>query len=266
MNEPTASPAGPDPAAIRLLDAVDERLEPDLAILFGSRARGDYTPDSDLDLLLVTPNATHTPQYQHPWYQRAEALAAAIYEQRYSPLSRPVIWNPQQFADSLRSINGLAAKACREGIIRAAPGVPVPRWDPHQIDQEPEQTRQILERTAGDLKSFVVLAPDPRVAMPAGRQLFHAYRNALLAAYSAAALEYDHRASLVDLAHRAAPAVPAIAAVADSPRLPLLDRLYDRTQVKFCGGQYPNWKKHLKPAQQEVELLMKYAHQSLPVK
>lgn len=264
MNEPTASPAGPDPAAIRLLDAVDERLEPDLAILFGSRARGDYTPDSDLDLLLVTPHPN--PPYQHPWYQRAEALAAAIYKQPYSPLSRPVIWSPQQFADSLRSINGLAAKACREGIIRAAPGLPVPRWDPDQTDQEPEQTRQILERTAGDLKTFVVLAPDPRVAMPAGRQLFHAYRNALLAAYSAARLEYDHRASLVDLAHRATPAVPAIAAVADSPRLPLLDRLYDRTQVKFCGGQYPDWKKQLIPAQKEINRLTEYAQQSLPVK
>ena len=37
----------------RLVRAVD----PDRIILFGSRARGDHRPDSDLDLLLIKPSA-----------------------------------------------------------------------------------------------------------------------------------------------------------------------------------------------------------------
>jgi len=37
----------------RLVEAVD----PDRIILFGSRARGDYRPDGDVDLLLIKPSA-----------------------------------------------------------------------------------------------------------------------------------------------------------------------------------------------------------------
>ena len=41
----------------RLVEAVD----PDKIILFGSRARGDYRPDSDLDLLVI--KASEEPQH-----------------------------------------------------------------------------------------------------------------------------------------------------------------------------------------------------------
>ena len=44
----------PGPRAIAVAKAVLERENPDFAILFGSRARGDWTEDSDIDLMLVT--------------------------------------------------------------------------------------------------------------------------------------------------------------------------------------------------------------------
>jgi len=43
--------------------------------LFGSRARRDARPDSDLDLLVVTPQATLTPQERH---QALRSLRAAL--------------------------------------------------------------------------------------------------------------------------------------------------------------------------------------------
>ena len=43
----------PDPHALATARAVQETVNPDTVILFGSRARGDYQPQSDLDLLLV---------------------------------------------------------------------------------------------------------------------------------------------------------------------------------------------------------------------
>jgi len=37
----------------KVVDAIVEELHPTRVILFGSRARGDYRPDSDIDLLVV---------------------------------------------------------------------------------------------------------------------------------------------------------------------------------------------------------------------
>jgi len=39
----------------RMVRRIVERFDPDRIILFGSRARGDARPDSDVDLLVVMP-------------------------------------------------------------------------------------------------------------------------------------------------------------------------------------------------------------------
>ncbi len=44
----------PDPHALGIARAVQERVAPDTVILFGSRAAGDYREDSDVDILVVT--------------------------------------------------------------------------------------------------------------------------------------------------------------------------------------------------------------------
>ena len=43
----------PDQTALALARKVQEALRPDIVILFGSRAVGDYRPDSDIDLLVI---------------------------------------------------------------------------------------------------------------------------------------------------------------------------------------------------------------------
>ena len=43
-----------DPAALAVAQKVQETLRPDVIILFGSRAVGDYRGDSDLDLLVIS--------------------------------------------------------------------------------------------------------------------------------------------------------------------------------------------------------------------
>ena len=48
-----------DPHALDIARAVQEAVSPDIVILFGSRAAGDYREDSDVDLLIVSQHKDH---------------------------------------------------------------------------------------------------------------------------------------------------------------------------------------------------------------
>jgi len=82
-----AEMAIPAPTTDADLEAVKAALagvqpRPGRVLLFGSRARGDARPDSDLDLLVVMPQATLTPKERQ---QALRLLRAAL-----RPLSLPV--------------------------------------------------------------------------------------------------------------------------------------------------------------------------------
>ena len=47
----------PDPLALEIARAAQEWAKPAVVLLFGSRARGDYRDDSDIDLLVITDDA-----------------------------------------------------------------------------------------------------------------------------------------------------------------------------------------------------------------
>lgn len=55
----TANRQAADTHAMAIARAVQEAVQPDTVILFGSRAVGDYRPDSDLDILIVTDREHH---------------------------------------------------------------------------------------------------------------------------------------------------------------------------------------------------------------
>ncbi len=43
-------------ALVRIIERLVEAYQPDCIYLFGSKARGDYGPDSDFDLLVIVPD------------------------------------------------------------------------------------------------------------------------------------------------------------------------------------------------------------------
>ena len=55
MSQERRGPAGiPDPHAMEVARVIQEAVNPDLTILYGSRAVGDHHEDSDLDIMVVT--------------------------------------------------------------------------------------------------------------------------------------------------------------------------------------------------------------------
>ena len=69
----------PDPKACAVARAVGEVVRPDRVILFGSRARGDFSPHSDVDLIIITgSNSTDRQKYL-----RTSAAAHRTVEELY---------------------------------------------------------------------------------------------------------------------------------------------------------------------------------------
>jgi len=88
----------------RLVEAVD----PDRILLFGSRARGDSRPDSDLDLLIVKDSVEPRHRRLIPAYRALRGLG----------VPKDIVWyTPQEFADWAGVVNHLVWRALNEGHV-----------------------------------------------------------------------------------------------------------------------------------------------------
>lgn len=65
----------PDPQVIdRLVQAVVASVRPLRILIFGSAARGEMGPDSDLDLLVVMPSGTHRRKTAQQLYRQMSGM------------------------------------------------------------------------------------------------------------------------------------------------------------------------------------------------
>ena len=88
----------------RLVAAVD----PDRILLFGSRARGDHRPDSDVDLLLIKASAIPAHRRVIPAYR---ALAGVL-------VPTDILWRtPQEIEEWSRVSSHFTTRAVREGRV-----------------------------------------------------------------------------------------------------------------------------------------------------
>ena len=68
----------PDAAVVReLVRRIVEVVQPLRIVLFGSAARGELGPNSDLDVLVVMPNGRHRRQTAHQIYRNMWGLGHA---------------------------------------------------------------------------------------------------------------------------------------------------------------------------------------------
>ena len=105
--------------ALSAAQAAQTAVTPDQVILFGSRARGDYRPDSDIDLLVITP--------REPSPDRKAVLAATVgptaHDAHGQAIDIQLVWRSQQeFRHNRRYTNSVETHAIREGILM--PGNP----------------------------------------------------------------------------------------------------------------------------------------------
>lgn len=107
-------PQRPDPRACAVARAVEEAVQPDTVILFGSRARGDFRPDSDIDLLIVTSAG----QVDQRAYQRTSAAAHRKVDEVYDqPMGVDLVHlSEDAFHYGRRARNHVAGQAVRDGF------------------------------------------------------------------------------------------------------------------------------------------------------
>ena len=118
-----------DSRALAVARAVLEKHDPELVILFGSRSRGDYRWDSDVDLMLITnaapPEQTEEPVLQTPDSRSLKPGTQATWEAEQVSLSiygRPIpvqmVWvTPEEYIHRRRFRNCLETVATREGTL-----------------------------------------------------------------------------------------------------------------------------------------------------
>ncbi len=91
------------------IDWVVALAAPDMIYLFGSRARGDYDPDSDLDLFIVVPDPVGDRR------QRQIELRHALVGAR--PIVDPWMMGRLEFEETKDVVGGLAYPATHNGVL-----------------------------------------------------------------------------------------------------------------------------------------------------
>ncbi len=91
-----------------LVQRITSKGSPEKIVLFGSRARGDYLPDSDLDILIV--ENSNAPRIKRSLRYR-RALRGLF------PAKDIVVWTPNEIAEWQNVPNAFITTILREGKV-----------------------------------------------------------------------------------------------------------------------------------------------------
>ena len=228
------SAATADRTALALAKAVQSAVTPDTVILFGSRARGDHRPDSDVDLMIIS----------KPGTMAATGLAERIAREHFK-LNPPrlgvdvVTMDLDKFNYCRRAKNHVAAQALRDGVVMndESFGSPSRNDDPYP-DSWPD-VKERLQATYRHLGTFQLIIDHPDGYQEIyGFHAQQAVENAIKAWLSAADLDYRRVHDLQEVADQ----VFADPNESNTPAAAQLKLLLDYTS--FENPDYPgikNW-------------------------
>jgi predicted nucleotidyltransferase len=108
-----ASTGLPDPAALEtLVRRIVEVARPDRIVLFGSAARGEMGPDSDLDVLVVKSGVEHRRRLAQDIYMNLSGVGVGV---------DLIVLTPEDIEAQRDSVGSIVGPALAEGrVIYAA--------------------------------------------------------------------------------------------------------------------------------------------------
>ena len=231
--------AHPDPLAVAVADAVQHSVAPAQVILFGSRARGDHRPDSDVDLLIVAGDSNAAGPELRARFAAREYLTALE-----SDLGVDVVAMTRSAFNRARLANQhVAGQAFNHGIIMCNDNLDWADPEPDGFpDHWPETVRrlQTVEEWLYHVNDMLQTGSGPQRILGFGAQ--QAVENALKAWLSTHNLprNYGHELTplwdeIRSLPETSAPdAQPAVAAVANL-------FAYTRYEDPDLPGIYLDW-------------------------
>jgi uncharacterized protein len=96
----------------RVTDTIVRESDPRMVILFGSRARGDSTDKSDIDLLIVQDREVITRKGRRSELGRLYRILAGL----HVPVDL-LLYSVEEFQSWQSSVNHVAGRASREGKV-----------------------------------------------------------------------------------------------------------------------------------------------------
>ena len=92
----------------KMVDRIVERFQPDKVILFGSHARGEANPDSDIDLLIIMP-------VEGSRREKAIQIGVALHDIRVA--KDIIVTTPENFEWRKEIPGTIERPADREGVV-----------------------------------------------------------------------------------------------------------------------------------------------------
>ena len=187
-----------DSRAKAVAEAVYDAVRPVAVILFGSRARGDYREDSDVDLLVINTDDVDGAEWRAR-YVDASSTAHREAKVRYGfPMGVDVVTMPaSKFADCRRAKNHVAGQAVRDGVIVSQQPLP---GEGQQPTNWPDIRTRFIAATRNENDLLVNIESGAASQEIIGFLAQQAIENALKAWISALDDEYRNIHDLADLA------------------------------------------------------------------
>ena len=183
----------PDPRACAVARAVEEAIHPDRVILFGSRARGDFNADSDIDLLIVI----SSDQLGRRESERNRAVARRKVEEVYDHWIGVdlVHMSADTFHYGRRARNHVAGQVVRDGYDANGDKVNYDNPEPSNL---PDIRQRIAnaERELSDLEKLIEVSGSQEAI---GFHAQQAIENALKGWISALDADYGNTHDLGEL-------------------------------------------------------------------